>query len=202
VADLNATDTGLTRLISLKINLHTYHDKMEVMLLYRLVRSLASHSRLHELAIISPNSQPPYMSRKSDRLLTHILSHHALTLCKLKLPFYSATRSMLLQIFDRCTMLKKLCISLKPETSVCLPIAVTRSSTLETIHLVGRGRWIHSCAGSLLSQYNTGYSSTSLIRVKLSADPEGRIKQKLVWKVCKNVVFNPPSLALIHMVPK
>ncbi|KAG8807586.1 hypothetical protein FRC19_006436, partial [Serendipita sp. 401] len=61
VADLNATDTGLTNLISLKINLHTYYDKMEIMLLYRLVRSLASHSRLHELAIISPNSQPPYM---------------------------------------------------------------------------------------------------------------------------------------------
>ncbi|KAG8844975.1 hypothetical protein FRB91_002195 [Serendipita sp. 411] len=173
-ADLNAPGIGPINLTSLKINLEGHHDdEVEIALLYHLVRSLASHSRLRKLAILSPNSYPPYMSKKCTPLLTHILSHHGPTLHKLKLSFYNATQSMLLRILDQCTVLKGLCISLTPQTSVFLPLALARSSTLETIRLVGRGNWIYLYAGSLLSQVNLGYkSTTSLSCVKLCSVSE------------------------------
>ncbi|KAG8761352.1 hypothetical protein FRC14_004757 [Serendipita sp. 396] len=71
-ADPNAPDTGLTTLESLKLNLYSQQHESEIMALHGLIRSLASHSRLRKLAILSPGPCPPCMRKKCDRLVSHI----------------------------------------------------------------------------------------------------------------------------------
>ncbi|KAG8809619.1 hypothetical protein FRB91_004150 [Serendipita sp. 411] len=190
----NASDTGLTGLESLKLNLHTQQDELEIMILHGLVRSLASHSRLRKLAILSPSSYPPYMRKKCDQLVSHIISCHAPTLHKLQLPFFNATKPMLSQILDRCIVLKGLWIAVISETKSLLPRTLAGSNTLETLRLFGRGKWLYSFAGSLLSQVHPGGLTNSLSCVKVCCDRDRKNVRKFVWKVSwtYDTVLNRP----------
>ncbi|KAG8857392.1 hypothetical protein FRB91_011408 [Serendipita sp. 411] len=115
---MDLPDTGLAKLTSLTIRLRSRWGDKEIKLLQNLVPALAGRSRLRKLAIVGPNSYPPYTHIQCHHLMAHVISVHGPTLEKLKVPFFHMSKAILERIMARCEKLKILWAPAREELRV------------------------------------------------------------------------------------
>ncbi|KAG8834416.1 hypothetical protein FRC17_008987 [Serendipita sp. 399] len=169
ISDVTAyiPETGLTKLTALEIELQPQDTGSDIILLRNLIWALASRSQLRKLSIGSPNSYPPYSHMQCNRLMSHVISTHGPTLEKLKTSFFHLPAPTLRRILSQCKRLRGLWIAVRQGIRPILPRLLAISDSLQTMRMIGTGKWLNSYAGSLLSQTSADSIGSSLREVKV-----------------------------------